>query len=1086
MRELWLWLGSAAILAPAAANAADQLKFGPPPAWVVPQVIPPASTKSPDAPVAILLTDQQIRFEPGKTVTYGELAMKLQTAEGLAAGNLSIPWDPATDTVTINKLQIRRGNQIIDVLASQSFTTIRRESNLELAMFDGVLTGSIQPEGLQQGDEIDLATTTERVDPVFGSHVEGNFMQLGGSTIQLAHLHLDWPNSLPLKVQAKGVSVTWMERAGRNVVELSQRDVQPIVPPKGAPARFNITRFGEATDFASWADLAALMAPLYAKAETILAAGPLHDEVEKIRAASADPKRRAEMALRLVQDRVRYVALLMGQGGYVPASAETSWSRRFGDCKAKTALLLGILHSLGIEAEPIIVQSQVGDAIPERLPLVSYFDHVLVRAHVAGKTYFLDGTRTEDGDLDAIEVPNFDWGLPLVNGAKLVAMAPPPRQVPSEERHVDVDASAGVYAPAQITITEISRGDGAIALNQVYAALTGPQKDELVRRQAVEFFEGMQVASSSLQLDRAKREFTMIIKGTAKLNWKDRWLYVPTSSIGFTPDFDRPEGPLHDSPIAVSHPRFASDVATFKLPPGFAAQQKLDPTVRETLAGVEYARAESVSGDTLKVVSSERSLVSEVPYKEALASAARLKAINEDDTYLRVPDAYRATTQDIAALSPANSDNAGELVNAGYLLMDAWKFDEAIADFTKALTLDPHNARALANRGLSYVWTKKYDLAAKDLEAAAAIEPDNVVVQRARGLQAQFTVDCKSAVEAFSKALKVEPQDSFSLGHRAICENEIGQYSEAIADAERTLTLDSKWQDMHAVRLDSFARLGQRDAAFREAEVLAAQDHQTTAAAWIRIASLFASAGLPNEAVACFDKALAIKQEASTYVARAAVRPADDIKGRMADIDAALKVEPMSIEALQAKGDLLAEQGDLKSALSVLDDAQKQVKGQSPLSVSRGILLYRLGRKAEGQRILDDWRRGALTATELNSLCWKKATAGILLESALKDCTDALRINPDYAPAIDSLAFVKLRLGKLNEAAGLYDRALKISPMAASYLGRALAYRGLGDKDKAQADRSAAMRQDVRIESRFASYGLKFEDGAETASPRAH
>jgi transglutaminase-like putative cysteine protease len=49
---------------------------------------------------------------------------------------------------------------------------------------------------------------------------------------------------------------------------------------------------------------------------------------------------RAEAALALVQDRVRYVALAMGAGGYVPADAAETWSRRYGDCKGKTALLL--------------------------------------------------------------------------------------------------------------------------------------------------------------------------------------------------------------------------------------------------------------------------------------------------------------------------------------------------------------------------------------------------------------------------------------------------------------------------------------------------------------------------------------------------------------------------------------------------------------------------------------------------------------------------------------------------------------------------------------------------------------------------
>src|SRR4051794_15623096 len=106
MRRLSLWLGSAAFLVPTGASAADQLKFGKAPAWVVPLAIPAADSKSPDAPAAILLSDQQIRFEPGKTTTYSEVAMKLQTPEGLAAGNISLPWNPAADTITVNKLQI--------------------------------------------------------------------------------------------------------------------------------------------------------------------------------------------------------------------------------------------------------------------------------------------------------------------------------------------------------------------------------------------------------------------------------------------------------------------------------------------------------------------------------------------------------------------------------------------------------------------------------------------------------------------------------------------------------------------------------------------------------------------------------------------------------------------------------------------------------------------------------------------------------------------------------------------------------------------------------------------------------------------
>src|SRR5438270_6696276 len=313
MRFTILLLAGSALAAACPAFAADELKFGKPPAWVVPQAIPAPSALA-DAPVALLLTDQQIRMEPGKVVTFAELAMKIQKPEGLSAGNISIPWNPATDTITVNKLEIHRGNQVIDVLAAgQKFTTLRREQGLEEAMLDGVLTANIQPEGLQEGDIVNVATTTEHADPVFGNHVEANFAEWPALPIRRAHVRIDWPSSLKMNLRAKGVIAKPVTHGGLTTIEISGDNVQPIVAPKGAPPRFTITRLGETADFASWADVASLMQPLFRKAEAIPVAGPLHDEVEKSRGATSDPKRRAEKALQLVQDRVRYVALDVGQ-----------------------------------------------------------------------------------------------------------------------------------------------------------------------------------------------------------------------------------------------------------------------------------------------------------------------------------------------------------------------------------------------------------------------------------------------------------------------------------------------------------------------------------------------------------------------------------------------------------------------------------------------------------------------------------------------------------------------------------------------------------------------------------------------------
>ena len=261
-----------------------------------------------------------------------------------------------------------------------------------------------------------------------------------------------------------------------------QREIEPLVLPKGAPARFGVGRMAEATDFSSWADVAELMISLYRSAAVIPASGSLHDEVEKIRKSSNNSKDRADQALRLVQERVRYVALLMGQGGYVPASAESTWSRRFGDCKAKTALLLAILHALDIEAEPVAVNTGLGDAVADRLPMVGVFNHVLVRARISGKTYWLDGTRSGDATLDKIPMPDFGWGLPLSSNSNLVAIGPATAY--GSKQRASSSASTRPRASTQPASSprsqEVYRGDGAIELNTLYSQATAPSATRLL------------------------------------------------------------------------------------------------------------------------------------------------------------------------------------------------------------------------------------------------------------------------------------------------------------------------------------------------------------------------------------------------------------------------------------------------------------------------------------------------------------------------------------------------------------------------------------------------------------------------------
>jgi tetratricopeptide (TPR) repeat protein len=122
---------------------------------------------------------------------------------------------------------------------------------------------------------------------------------------------------------------------------------------------------------------------------------------------------------------------------------------------------------------------------------------------------------------------------------------------------------------------------------------------------------------------------------------------------------------------------------------------------------------------------------------------------------------------------------------------------------------------------------------------------------------------------------------------------------------------------------------------------------------------------------------------------------------------------------------------------------------------------------------------------ELNELCWAKATADIMLDSALQDCEAALKLRPSEGRMLDSLGMVLLKLGRLDEALAAYNQAIAKRTGAASLMGRAFVYLRKGDRTRAEADAAAARKLVGDIEDTFSGYDLKFDQrsaGATTAA----
>jgi transglutaminase-like putative cysteine protease len=104
------------------------------------------------------------------------------------------------------------------------------------------------------------------------------------------------------------------------------------------------------------------------------------------------PVDKAKAIYKFVQQSVRYIAFEEGMGGFVPRNPELVCSRRYGDCKDKSALLVSMLRYAGLKAEFTWIGSRQLPYRYSEVPLPITDDHMICALELDGKTIFLDAT----------------------------------------------------------------------------------------------------------------------------------------------------------------------------------------------------------------------------------------------------------------------------------------------------------------------------------------------------------------------------------------------------------------------------------------------------------------------------------------------------------------------------------------------------------------------------------------------------------------------------------------------------------------------------------------------------------------------
>lgn len=635
----------------------DQVRRGPVPDWVVPSDPMPVPANA-SGMVFVRRQDVLIHLDEQGQAQYVGYRIKILHPSALQAGNLSIAWNPAAGAPSVHGIKIYRGTEVVDVLEKASFEILRREDQLEAARLDGMLTAVLRVPDLRVGDELEVGLTTRSNDPFLRDKSSGLLVLAPNPAPGRYTLGMNWvegqkPN---LKMTRDLAAVA---KQGDRSVAFRFDNPAPLSPPNDAPPRYQWQRVAEFTDFADWAAISRQFAPLYADAARLADTSPVKQEASRIAAAQTGPLDRASAALKLVQQDVRYIYVGLNGGNLKPASAEETWQRRYGDCKGKTALLLALLAELGVEAEPVLVNTAgLDDGLNERLPNPGMFDHIIVRARIAGKVYWLDGTLPPVAGPSLISVMPYQWVLPLsAKGSSIERLDWRPAAVPNEINLVEMDARAGFDQPARVVSTTIVRGiDG---LKQ-QVQLSGLSPDQLLSGLRQQLVGGTWRTVDQVQwrYDQKAEASVLTIGGTWVIDWEDdgdgaRSVALPGG--GFSPPDRRARSAEQDQNAPYySKPDSTCHVTTVRLPanakPGHWSSKNGFDT---RMFGRRYYRAFDIRPDSIRMVRSSTIEQPEISAASAKRDNDRIAAFDNSMAWINYTPASAPSSGSVGGKVPA-------------------------------------------------------------------------------------------------------------------------------------------------------------------------------------------------------------------------------------------------------------------------------------------------------------------------------------------------------------------------------------------------------------------------------------------------
>jgi hypothetical protein len=414
---------------------------------------------------------------------YTHFIRNIVNLSGVQNGSeVSVTFSPEFQQVVFHRIAILRNGAVLDRLQPANIKVVQEEDDAGEFQYNGLKRAFLTLKDVRIGDRIEVAYSVIGFNPVFDNRYSDDFSFNVSTAVCNYYKTIITTDARPLYIRTvnKAEQPVQQHKGALLVYCWENPLLSTDDPAAGAPSWFVDFPTVYVTEYPNWQGVITWGLNTFNHYHYPISPALRQKIAEWQTQSKGDTARFTSLAIRFVQDEVRYLGLEIGANTHRPHPPADVFDQRFGDCKDKALLLATILRQENIPAYAALISTDTRSQLPATAPSPQAFDHAIVAIRKPAGYTFVDPTSTEQrGPLADLFIPAYGYAL-VLNEADTGLQTVTPGRI--NDYSITETLDARYYDTSWFSITSVYRGGAADDVRGMFAGTSGKDLEDTYRK----------------------------------------------------------------------------------------------------------------------------------------------------------------------------------------------------------------------------------------------------------------------------------------------------------------------------------------------------------------------------------------------------------------------------------------------------------------------------------------------------------------------------------------------------------------------------------------------------------------------------